>query len=114
MVPVFSGFTAAFLAVDDVVVDAVLDVRGAVGDAEDALGVGLVLGEQQRDIALAVEVALAQLGDRRPATTLAAACPATCWSDRPVGAAVPGPLVAEPERRQDVQLGRLRAAVVDA
>ena len=26
---------------------------------------------------------------------------------------MPGPLVAEPERRQDVQLGRLRAAVVD-
>ena len=47
---------------DDVVVDAVLDVRAAIGDAEDALGVGLVLGEQQRHVPFAVEVAFAQFG----------------------------------------------------
>ena len=48
------------LAVDDEVVDPVLDVRAAVGHAEDPLRVRLVLGEQQRRIAVAVEVALAQ------------------------------------------------------
>ena len=54
------------LAVDDVVVDAVLDVGTAVGNAEDALRVGFVLGEQQRRVAVAVEVALAQCRDGPP------------------------------------------------
>ena len=44
----FLGIYGAFLPVNDVVVDAVLDVRAAVGNAEDALRVGLVLREQQR------------------------------------------------------------------
>ena len=102
-----------FLAVDDVVVDAVLDVGAAVGHAEDALRVGLVLREQQRRVALAVEVALAQLGIDRLDDALRRRA-GDLLQAGPVRAAVPGPLVAEPERRQDVQLGRLRAAVVDA
>ena len=97
---------------DDVVVDAVLDVRAAVGHAEDALRVGFVLREQQRHVAFAVEVALAQLGIDCLDDALRRAL-STCCSVGLSAIAMPGPLVAEPERRQDVQLGRLRAAVVD-
>jgi hypothetical protein len=32
---------------------------------------------------------------------------------RPIQSSVPAPLVAKPERRQDVQFSRFRAAVVD-
>ena len=64
--PVLLRIHRVLLAVDDVVVDAVLDVGTAVGHAEDPLRVGFVLGEQQRHVALAIEVALAQLGMRRP------------------------------------------------
>ena len=59
------------------------------------------------------EVALAELGRRRPGRRWPP-WPADLLEDRPVGGAVPGPQVAEPERRQDVELGRLGAAVVDA
>ena len=65
------------------------------------------------DVAVAVEVAFAQLGIDRLDDA-----PARLSGDllqrRPVRCGLPGPLVAEPERRQDVQLGRFRAAVVDA
>src|SRR2546425_3069592 len=50
------------LAVDEVVVDAVLDVRAAAGGSEDALRVGLVLREQQGRVTLTIEVALSQAG----------------------------------------------------
>ena len=105
MVPFFSGFTAS-LAVDDVVVDAVLDVGRPIGHAKDALRVGFVLGEEQGRVPLAVEVALAEHAGRTARTTPPPGRRTCCrvgWS-----AAVPGPLVAEPERRQDVQIGRLR------
>src|SRR5438034_6911925 len=46
------------LAVDEVVVDAVLDVRAAAGSSEDALRVGLVLREQEGRVSVAIEVAL--------------------------------------------------------
>src|SRR4029079_12806186 len=85
------------LAVDDVVVDAVLDVGAAVGHAEDPLRVGLVLGEQQLRLARAVEEAPAELGvaalHGRPGG--AGGDPA---QERPVVAALPRPLVAEPQR----------------
>ena len=64
--PVLLRVHGAVLAVDDEVVDAVLDIRGAVRDAEDPLRVGLVLREEQRDVALAVEIALAERWRRRP------------------------------------------------
>src|SRR5439155_20213067 len=50
------------LAVDEVVVDAVLDVRAAAGSSEDALRVGLVLREQEGRVSVAIEVALSQAG----------------------------------------------------
>ena len=61
--PVFSGFTASAWPMNDVVVDAVLDVGRSVGDAKNALRVGLVLREQEGNVAVAVKVELAQLRD---------------------------------------------------
>ncbi len=53
------------LTVDDKTVDAVLDVGAPIGHAENALGVGLVLREQQRGVAVAVQVTFAQFGINR-------------------------------------------------
>src|SRR5262249_61814047 len=86
--------------------------RAPVGDTDDALGVGLLLREQQRRLPIAVEVALSQFGIRR----LDDASPRSArklLKDWPVRAGVPGPLVAIPQRRQDMQLRWLRAAIVD-
>ena len=82
------------------------------GDAEQPLGVGLVLGEQQRGVALAVEVALAQLGMRRRDRR---ACAVAACRSTGRGASPPHDQVL---RNQSVgstcSVGRLRAAVVDA
>src|SRR5262249_33469547 len=48
-------------AMHQVVVDAVLDPAAAVGRAEEALVVGLVLREDERRVLVAEEIALAQL-----------------------------------------------------
>ncbi len=102
---------------DDAVVERVLDVRRPVGFAEQALGVGLVVGEQQlgeaavgpgpgdeRDAAerrvVGLEPARPGGGDRRPGRILVVVPP-------------PAPGVAEPQRRQQVQRRRVRAAVAD-
>src|SRR5262250_1830351 len=102
-----------FAAMDNIVIDAVLDIRTAVGNAEDALGVGFIFGEKQGRVAVAVEVSFSQFGgccfDDIP--TLG---PRNQLQRRPVRIAAPGPHVAEPERRQEMQLGRFRAAVVNA
>jgi len=49
------------LAVDNAVVDAVLDIGRRVRRAQEALAVGLVLGEQNGGLALAIEKVFAQL-----------------------------------------------------
>ena len=100
------------LAVNDAVVDAVLDVGRAIGNAENTLRVRFVFGEQHRHFAFAVEIAVAKfwihgLDDR------ARSHAANLLQVRPVGWPLPRPLVAEPERRQHVNLGRLRTAIVD-
>src|SRR6185436_20659956 len=84
------------LAEDDAVVDAVFDVRGAVGDAEDPLGVRFVLRKQQGDIASAGEVSLTQLGIDRLDDALPFV-PRNLLEDRPVGDSLPRPLIAEPK-----------------
>ena len=48
------------LAVDYVVVDPVFDVGSPVGRAEYPLVVGLILGKEQRDVSVTVQVALAE------------------------------------------------------
>jgi hypothetical protein len=56
------GAQYAFFPVNDKIVDAVLDVRGPIGDPKDPLGIRFILGEEQRRIPVAVKVALAQPG----------------------------------------------------
>src|SRR5271165_1321419 len=60
----FLGVDRVVISVNDVVIDSVLDVTRVVGRAEDPLVVGLVFGEQQRDISLAVQIPLPQIGVR--------------------------------------------------
>ena len=60
--PLLLGIHGLLAAVDDVVVDAVLDVWAAIGDAENALGVRFVFGEEQWHVPLAREVAFSQFG----------------------------------------------------
>ena len=60
--PRLLGIHGVLLTLDDVVVDAILDVRSPVGDAENSLGVGFVLREKERDIPITIEVVPAQLG----------------------------------------------------
>ena len=100
------------LAQNDAVVDAVLDVGRSVGNAKNALRIGLVLREQEGNFAVAVKIELAQLrmfrGDdpEGPETI-------HLLERRPVAAGKPRPQIAKPERRQDVQLGRIGAAIVN-
>ena len=95
---------------DDVVVDPVFRKSGTPGHAPEPLGVGLVVAEERlrRDRP-------AVAGERHPAEG---------WMvrfQRAGGAAdlglrlaqAPRPVVAEPERRQDVKLGRIAPRVAD-
>ena len=60
--PFLLGIHGLLATVDDVVVDAILDVWAAIGDAENALGVRFVFGKEQWHGPLAREVALPQFG----------------------------------------------------
>ena len=111
--PVCCGIDGRRLPEHDAVVDAVLDVGRAIGDAENPLRVRFVLGEQAaarrrrstryRSPSLRID----RLDDALPRRS------GDLLQHRPVGCALPRPLIAKPERRQDVQLGRLRAAIVN-
>src|SRR3954466_4796471 len=87
-------------------VDAVLDVSGAVRRAEEAFVVRLVLGEEEGRRSLRAQIAVLSglLRDGEPGLRL---------PDHGTLAAVPAPRVPEPEGREGVQRGRIRAAVVD-
>src|SRR5271166_4841684 len=63
--PGFRRVDRIVISVDNVLVNSVFDVRRGVGRAEDSLVVGLIFREQQRDISLAVQIALPQIGVRR-------------------------------------------------
>ena len=110
--PLLRGVHCLCLAVDNVVVDAVLDVGAVVGDSEETLRVGVVFREQQRHVPCTVEPAVAQSGiaglhDAHPRGA------SDLLQPRPVGLALPGPLVAVPQRRQDMHLRRFWTAVVN-
>ena len=84
-----------------------------IGDAENSLRVGFILREQERHVGFTREIAFAEmrfdcLDDARSRTS------GDLLQSRPLRAAFPRPFVAEPKRRQYVQLGRFRAAVIDA
>ena len=100
------------LALHKVIVDAVLDVGGAVRDPEDPLRVRFILREQERDVPIAIQIELAQRGIFRR-DHLVALGPTRLSEHGPVAARRPGPEITEPERRQDVDLSRLGAAIVD-
>ena len=92
--------------VDNSLVDSVLDVGRGIGRAEQALGVGLVLGEQQRRIAVHVPPPRAQMaflhGDgSRPGGA----------QFRALAAIAPRPRVAIPQVRQDVEGRGFRPAI---
>ena len=50
------GFTAPVWPLTTIVVDAVFDIRSAIGPADRALIVGVVVGEEQRSVCLAIEI----------------------------------------------------------
>ena len=64
--PGFPGIDRLLLAVDDVVVDPVLDVRGRVRAVAEALGIGLVLGEEPLGRAIRGEPPLCRAPDATP------------------------------------------------
>ena len=98
---------------DHAVVDAVLQIRTRIRVIETQAGVvGFVLGEEQRRIAFAVQPVRPQRGVR--CRDRAGAGRALDLLERRLrgGAGDPWrPVVAEPEGRQHVQLGRLRPPV---
>ena len=76
LVPCLAGFTLSLPAVDHELVDAVLDVGAlALAPREEPLVVRLVLGEEQRDVALAVQRVLPEQGMRRRGRARARAAP---------------------------------------
>jgi hypothetical protein len=93
-------------AVDDVVVDGVLRMGARVGRAKQPLVIGLVLAEQQLRRGVGGQPPLAELGVR------GAHAGAVDLQRRPRARVAPRPGVAEPQRRQQVERGRLGPAVV--
>src|SRR5208282_2282944 len=55
------GVDRAVMSMDNVVVDPVFDVRTGVERAEEPLVVGLILGEQQSGITLAIQIPLSNI-----------------------------------------------------
>ena len=100
------GLTASLLPVDDVVVDAVLDVRRLrSGVPKSRCVVGLVLGEEQRRVALAVQVVRRRARHASPRSRARPPAAVDLLERRASAASrPPRPVVAEPERRQHVQL----------
>ena len=102
-----------FPAIDDVVIDPVFDMRRCVGCAEEALRVRLVFREQQCRSAIAAEESVTELRLSHLDDCLRRA-DGSLFQRRTIGRVVPRPAIAEPQRRQQVQFGCLRTAVVNA
>ena len=99
-------------AVNDVVVDAVLDVWSAVRSPLDAFRVGFVLGEQQFCSVLAVDESFPEIR-MRSADHAAVGARSELAKQRPIACFRRIPGVAKPERRQHVQRRRLRPTIPD-
>ncbi len=116
---VSGGLGAGFRRVDGVAfpvhderVEGVLDVRARVGRVEEPLGIGVVLGEQQRRRTIAVEPSIAKFRVRRRHDARAA----RSFRRRQVRfrrARPPVPRVAEPQRGQQMNRRGLRPPVRD-
>ena len=94
------------------VVDAVLRVRRQRVGTEDAGGVRLVLAEERLGQRAAGTGRALEPGAGEPVVGRLERG-AVALDPRPVGCLVPAPRVAEPERRQHVELGLVRAVVLD-
>src|SRR5258707_15020568 len=106
------GVHCVRIAVGEQLVDSVLHEGTWVLAAEEALIVGFVLREQQRDVTINVEPAVAERGVGRgddPRSALAGYL-AKGWLRR-LGPPAPG--VAEPERWEQVKPGGFRSPVCD-
>ncbi len=111
-----SGIHRALVALHHAVVDAVLDVRGVVlMSGEEPLVVRLVFGEEQRHLAFAAEGVLPQRRIRcrgRACARRRVDLPEVRFMGSPADVGDPRrPVVAEPERRQEVQFRRVRSPV---
>ena len=107
-----SGFCAPLrgiyrpcLSVDDGIVHAILYVRALVPGAVESDVIGLVLSEQQWDLALAIEVIIVQRQVGMVRVDYAESWALVRVQDRLRVAIRPGPSVAEPQGRQYVQQG---------
>lgn len=105
------------LAVDQIPVEGVLDPGGSIGRAVEALGIGLVFREKQVAVAFATkdvgrQVRLVRAGDRtgQDGPVLV---PRLGAQLRLRAAVRPGPGIAEPEGRQQVEAGRVRPPIAD-
>jgi hypothetical protein len=103
------GVDRVLAAVHDVVVDTVLHEGAGVGRAPQPGLVRVVVSEQQLGLALAAQPPATQFGVRHLDRRLTDDGPQA----RPRRRGVPGPCVAEPQRGQQVQLGRLGPAIGD-
>src|SRR5689334_20936123 len=98
------------MAVNDVVIDRVLEMMRAVGEVEEALSVGVVFRKEQLGRGVAVQPAFAKL--RVVELDNAGAGAARGRFRYPV--LLPRPGVAKPDRRQQVQRRFVRTTVRDA
>ena len=92
-------------------VDPILDIRRRIGNPEQTLVIGLVLAEQQLRRGVGAQHPLAQLRVRR--TRRGDSRLSVGGRQRRLGDLVtPRPRVTEPQRRQQMQRRRVRAAIV--
>jgi hypothetical protein len=114
------GVDAIRAAVDHGLVDAIFDERRSVGCAEQALDVGVVVGEEQRDVGAGLKACSCVAGSHVP-IAVAEGRVARARGARAVGVnhvprlvVVPRPRVAIPELRQDVEGCRIGSMVHDS
>src|SRR5215472_2909385 len=99
-----------FAAVDDVVVDAVLDIGRRVRRLKQTLVIRFILGEKQSSRAVTVQETITQFGVRGGDQTLA--CPGWYLLEHgPRDTLSRGPNVSEPERRKEIERSRLGPAI---
>ena len=104
------GVYGAAVSMNNVIVDAVLDVLAGIGCSEDAFVVGLVFREQERHVSLDVQPAVAQRRGRSGDNARAGRRGfLTQFRLRPALPRPPG--VAEPEGGEHVKRSSLAAAV---
>src|SRR6516162_8025376 len=98
------------MPVDEVIIDAVLDVWARIDLAKDALIVGFVLRKKKRHLSVDVEPAIAQLrgcgGNDAHAGRALHLSQHRLWRIGP-----PGPGISEPEAGEHMECSRFRATI---